>query len=55
MPEICARRVDAAAWSIEAWPLAAPLFVALDLDQDAGGGCEILNDWDPPERWTRVW
>lgn len=55
VPEVCQRRVDAAAWSVEAWPLAPPLFVALDLAQDAGRGREILNDWDPPERWTRVW
>jgi hypothetical protein len=55
VPEICERRVDAAAWSVEGWPLAAPLFVALDLAQDAGRGREILNAWDPPERWTRVW
>lgn len=55
VPEVCARRVDAARWSVEAWPLAAPLFVALDLAQDAGRGREILNDWDPPKAWTRVW
>lgn len=53
--EICERRVDATAWSAEGWPLAAPLFVALDLAQDAGRGREILDDWDPPEGWARVW
>lgn len=55
VPDVCGRRVDATKWSAEAWPLAAPLFVALDLAQDAGRGREILNDWDPPEGWTRVW
>lgn len=37
------------------WPLAHPLFVALDLAQDAGRGREILAAWQPDERWTRVW
>jgi len=37
------------------WPLAQPLFVALDLAQDPGRGREILNDWTPPEPWHRVW
>lgn len=37
------------------WPLAHPLFVALDLAQDAGRGREILDAWLPDERWTRVW
>lgn len=55
VPEACGRRVDATRWSGETRPLAAPLFVALDLAQDAGRGREILNDWDPPEGWDRVW
>jgi DNA-binding transcriptional ArsR family regulator len=37
------------------WPLAHPVFVALDLAQDAGRGREVLADWTPPERWIRVW
>ncbi|PZF86529.1 transcriptional regulator [Jiangella anatolica] len=37
------------------WPLAHPLFVALDLAQDVGRGREILDSWTPGERWTRVW
>ncbi len=37
------------------WPLAHPLFVALDLAQDVGRGREILDDWTPSEGWTRVW
>lgn len=37
------------------WPLAHPLFVALDLAQDSGRGREILDDWTPTEPWTRVW
>lgn len=37
------------------WPLAHPVFVALDLAQDVGRGREILNAWSPGDRWTRVW
>lgn len=37
------------------WPLAHPLFVALDLARDVGRGREILSDWTPPEGWDRVW
>ncbi|WP_217696687.1 transcriptional regulator [Mycobacterium sp. GA-1841] len=42
-------------YSQSAWPLAHPLFVALDLAQDPGRGLEILSDWTPPARWIRVW
>ncbi|WP_218779967.1 transcriptional regulator [Cellulomonas iranensis] len=55
VPEACGRRVDASRWSAEARPLAAPLFVALDLAQDAGRGREILDGWTPPNGWARVW
>jgi hypothetical protein len=55
-PLVCARRVDATAHEInESWPLAHPLFVALDLAQDPGRGREILNMWTPMEPWHRVW
>jgi hypothetical protein len=37
------------------WPLAHPLFVALDLAQDPGRGREILSEWTPHARWIRVW
>lgn len=37
------------------WPLAHPLFVALDLAQDVGRGREILDTWTPDGRWVRVW
>ncbi|GAW49410.1 MULTISPECIES: MarR family transcriptional regulator [unclassified Nocardioides] len=36
------------------WPVAHPLFVALDLAQDQGRGREILDAWTPTEG-TRVW
>ena len=36
------------------WPLAHPLFVALDLAQDLGRGREILDAWTP-DGWARVW
>lgn len=52
VPAACSHRVDLRA---ETWPLAAPLFIALDLAQDAGRGRKILADWTPPEPWTRVW
>ena len=52
---ICSDRVDATDWSDESWPLAKPLFVALDLAQDPGRGREILAGWTPPEPWHRVW
>lgn len=47
---VCTRRVDG-----RPWPLANPLFVALDLAQDPGRGREILDGWTPPESWCRVW
>ncbi|MGH3265085.1 MAG: ArsR family transcriptional regulator, partial [Trebonia sp.] len=50
----CAHRLDPANNPFE-WPLAHPVFVALDLAQDAGRGREVLADWTPPERWARVW
>jgi DNA-binding transcriptional ArsR family regulator len=50
----CSRRLDLASNPFE-WPLAHPVFVALDLAQDAGRGREALAGWTPPERWTRVW
>lgn len=37
------------------WPLADPLFVALDLAQDPGRGREVLDLWSPPEGHPRVW
>jgi hypothetical protein len=52
---VCSRRVDATAWTRQEWPLAQPLFVALDLAQDPGRGREILEGWTPPDPWRRVW
>ena len=37
------------------WPIAHPLFVALDLARDSARGVEILNDWTPPDGFDRVW
>lgn len=50
----CSHRLDLPDNPFE-WPLAHPVFVALDLAQDAGRGREVLADWTPPERWARVW
>lgn len=51
---VCGHRIDGTPWNQE-WPLAHPLFVALDLAQDPGRGREILDAWTPPEPWRRVW
>jgi hypothetical protein len=57
--EVCEHRVDPVgqswAFSNEPWPLAHPLFVALDLARDPGRGREILDGWQPPQPWRRVW
>jgi len=55
VPMVCARRVDGTVWANESWPLANPLFVALDLAQDPGRGREILDMWNPGKPWHRVW
>jgi len=52
---VCSRRIDAAGWAAEEWPLANPLFVALDLAQDPGRGKEILDGWTPGRVGIRVW
>ena len=54
VPAIVRHRIDVPANPTE-WPLAHPLFVALDLAQDAGRGREILDAWTPEEPWARVW
>ncbi|SNT61267.1 MarR family protein [Asanoa hainanensis] len=52
-PLVCARRVELPGAT---WPLARPLFVALDLASDPGRGREVLADWTPPpEAGPRVW
>jgi DNA-binding transcriptional ArsR family regulator len=50
----CGHRVELTTNPFD-WPLAHPVFVALDLAQDAGRGREILDAWTPSERWARVW
>ena len=55
VPMICSRRVDATGWADQVWPLAQPLFVALDLAQDPGRGREVLDGWTPVDRGRRVW
>lgn len=54
VPAAVNRRVGAAAVPLH-WPLAHPVFVALDLAQDLGRGREILDAWTPDTRWSRVW
>ncbi|MCD2115083.1 winged helix-turn-helix domain-containing protein [Rhodococcus rhodochrous] len=54
VPAAVQNRIDTDTNPFE-WPLAHPLFVALDLAQDTGRGREILDIWTPDERWTRVW
>lgn len=48
-------RANAMATSWLEWPIAHPLFAALDLAQDRARGVEILEDWTPPAPFTRVW
>lgn len=53
VPFVCFRRYD---FGYGTWPLADPLFVALDLAQDPGRGRDILNGWAPPKgAGHRVW
>lgn len=54
VPAIVMQRVDLDTSPVE-WPLAHPVFVALDLAQDVGRGREILSAWTPDDRWARVW
>ena len=54
VPAVAQQRVRLDANPIR-WPLAHPLFVALDFAQDAGRGREILDAWTPGEGWNRVW
>ncbi len=37
------------------WPLAHPLFVALELSRDKARGQEVLEGWTPIEPFHRVW
>ncbi len=37
------------------WPLAHPLFVALELARDKARGRDVLDDWTPPTPFHRVW
>ncbi len=55
VPMVCASRVDPTGWTDQVWPLALPLFVALDLAQDAGRGREVLDGWIPQHDGRRVW
>ncbi len=54
VPRAVTQRVSPAS-ELFGWPLAHPLFVALDLAQDSGRGREILESWTPSKEWTRVW
>ncbi|WP_146073540.1 transcriptional regulator [Amycolatopsis sp. CA-126428] len=54
VPQVCSLRLPAPPDG-PPWPLAHPLFVALDLAADPGRGREILEGWDPPQEVTRVW
>lgn len=39
----------------ERWPVVHPVIAALDLSIDAGRGREILDQWEPPHPYRRVW
>ncbi|HAM45776.1 MAG TPA: transcriptional regulator [Propionibacteriaceae bacterium] len=55
VPAVCSQRVRLDPPEDERWPLAHPLFVALDLAQDSGRGREVLQAWNPGVDWDRVW
>lgn len=54
VPAVCVERVEPERGFYE-WPTAHPLFVALDLAQDAGRGREVLESWTPAKDRARVW
>jgi len=54
VPAVVSPRFDMSTNPFE-WPLAHPLFVALDLAQDVGRGRAVLDAWTPDGRWPRVW
>lgn len=54
VPSVASTRV-APSGEGDAWPLAHPLFVALDLAGDRGRGREILEAWTLEGEWDRVW
>jgi len=55
VPMVTNRRINQGTSGKAVWPLAHPLFVALDLAQDPDRGTQALAAWDPPGRWQRVW
>jgi hypothetical protein len=52
VPQICTRRNPPRTGG---WPLAHPLFVALDLAGDPSRGVEIIEAWQPRKGIDRVW
>jgi hypothetical protein len=54
VPQVCTTRRQAPVGRSR-WPLAHPLFVALDLATDPTRGREILTGWEPPKGIPRVW
>jgi hypothetical protein len=57
VPMVCTQRIDLAGRNLssERWPAVHPVFAALDLARDPARGREILETWQPPEPWRRVW
>ena len=51
---ICERRIEAGSWGDQRWPLAQPLFLALDIAQDEGGR-DVLDGWTGSLPGRRVW
>jgi DNA-binding transcriptional ArsR family regulator len=49
---VCEQRQVSARYE---WPIAHPVFVALDLAQDPDRGRQVLNDWTPSGESQRVW
>jgi hypothetical protein len=55
VPQVCAFSLTTTGFPGKPWPLAHPLFVALDLAGDPGRGTEVLAGWRPQEETIRVW
>jgi hypothetical protein len=53
-PLVCNERSERSSSAQPDFPLAHPLFTALDLAGDRSRGAEILDEWEP-EGFARVW
>jgi hypothetical protein len=54
---VVTHRYDAAQLGLSKteWPVVHPVIAALDLTRSGARGQEILEDFEPPEGFRRVW